>query len=122
MRKDGSIAKREGNLKAYIMPPVDMYQTPDSYVMFLDMPGVTRENLKIKVVDDTLIIQGNFEIHVSKDDEILFNELMRGEYKREFILPGDVDKNKIEAKLVNGVLILTLGKKEESREIEIKIN
>jgi len=122
MRKDRSIAKYEKDLKTYITPPVDMYETPDSYILFLDMPGVTKENLKIKVLDDTLVVQGKFDVPVSKDDEILFNELIYGEYKREFILSGDVDRNKINAKLDNSVLILTLGKKDEGKEIEIKIN
>jgi len=120
MRRNGAMI-RDKNLKKYITPPVDIYETPDSYVLFLDMPGVVKEDLSVKVVDNSLIVQGKFDIPISKDDEVLLNEIARGEYRREFMLSGDVDTDKISARLVDGVLILTLAKNEKSKEIEIKI-
>ncbi|CUS97541.1 Hsp20/alpha crystallin family protein [Candidatus Chrysopegis kryptomonas] len=121
MRRDRSIIKNEKSLRTYITPPADLYETPDAYILYIDLPGVTKENLNIKVVDNSLIVQGKFELSLPKDSDTMFSELAKGEYRREFVLAGDVDRNKIDAKLVNGVLILTLGKKEESKEIEIKI-
>ncbi len=109
------------SLKKYILPPVDMYETPDSYILFLDMPGVAKENLNIKVVGDSLVVRGKFDLPVSKGDEMLLNEIVKGEYMREFVLSGDVDRDKIGAKLTNGVLVLKLGKSDKSKEIEIKI-
>jgi len=120
MLRDRAITKK--SFTTYITPPADLYETQDSYLIFLDMPGVSKDDLNVKVIDNRLIVQGKFEIEKPKDSEVLFNEIEKGEYRREFILSGDVDRNKIEAKLVNGVLTLTLAKREESKEIEIKIN
>jgi len=119
MLRDRAMKK---SFTTYITPPADLYETQDSYMIFLDMPGVSKDDLNVKVIDNRLIVQGKFEIEKPKDSEVLFNEIEKGEYRREFILSGDVDRNKIEAKLVNGVLTLTLAKREESKEIEIKIN
>ncbi len=120
MKRSRAIIRNE-SLRKYIMPPVDMYETPDSYILFLDMPGVTKENLNIKVVGDSLVVRGKFDLPVSKGDEMLLNEIAKGEYVREFVLSGDIDRDKIDAKLTNGVLVLKLGKSEKSKEIEIKI-
>ncbi len=121
MKRTKAIVKDEKDLRRYITPAVDLFEAPDSYILFIDMPGVSKENLSVKIVDDSLVVQGKFDIPIGKDERVLLNEIADGEYRREFVLSGDVDRNKIDAKLVNGVLILTLGKSEKSKEVEIKI-
>lgn len=105
----------------YILPLIDMYETPDSYILFVDMPGVTKENLDVKVIGNSLIVRGKSDIPVSRNDGVLLDEITKGEYMREFVLSDDVDRDKIEARLTNGVLILKLRKSEKSKEIEVKI-
>ncbi len=72
MKKSKAMIKNEG-LRKYILPPVDMYKTSDSYIFFLDMPGVKKEDLNIKVVGDSLIVRGKFDVPVSKGDDMLLN-------------------------------------------------
>lgn len=108
----------------YILPLIDMYETPDSYILFVDMPGVTKENLDVKVIGNSLVVRGKSYIPVSRNarnDGVLLDEITKGEYMREFVLSDDVDRDKIEARLTNGVLILKLRKSEKSKEIEVKI-
>jgi HSP20 family molecular chaperone IbpA len=60
MLRDRAITKK--SFTTYITPPADLYETQDSYMIFLDMPGVSKDDLNVKVIDNRLIVQGKFGI------------------------------------------------------------
>jgi len=95
----------------------------DTYDIEIDLPGVKKEDIEIKVEGDYLTVNAirRFKKEVKEDDYYLL-ESDFGLISRSFILPNDVDRNKISAKLEDGRLYITL-EKEESRKaksIEIK--
>jgi HSP20 family protein len=115
------ILKTEEKNEYLVAPRADVYYTTDGYHVLLDMPGVSKSDINLKVEEDELIVTGKIQ-EQPKDYEIVYNEICYDGYHRHFIIPNDVDKNKISAKYENGVLDLFLQKGEEYKPkfIEIK--
>lgn len=103
-----------------LAPRVDIYETPDSVVLLADMPGVTKEDLQLDINEDELAIRGAFE-EQNSDGEKLIAERVYGEYYRSFTLGDTINREKIIAKLDNGVLTLTLPKQEKVKPRKISI-
>jgi len=111
----------ETNNENYVSPVADIYATKDGYHLVLDMPGVSKENFNLKIDNDELSITGK-KSNGHKEYESLYNEIFYSGYNRVFVLPNDVNTEKIDANYENGVLKLFLHKKEEYKPkiIEIK--
>jgi len=86
----------------------------------VEMPGVSRENLEIRVEGDKLIIHGT---RVAKENNgtFLLREIREGDYHQEFTIDDTIDRNSIGASLENGVLHLSLGIKESEKPRRIDI-
>jgi len=109
------------NEKKYLVPPVDIYETKDKYILILDMPGTTKENIDINAEGENLVIQAKV-LEIDKEWKPVVTEFSMNDYKREFAIGNKVNKEKIEAKYENGVLKVELEKSESAkpRKIEIK--
>ena len=103
-----------------ITPPVDIYETETDVVLVADVPGVTKKSLELDIDDDELTIRGTFPEY-DRGGEKLIGEYLYGEYRRAFTLGDTIDREKIAAKLENGVLTLTLPKHEKVKPRKITI-
>ncbi len=105
------------------VPAVDIHETDESFVVKADLPGMNKEDIQIDIKDSTLTLKGEkkFEEKVSKDNYIRV-ERTYGTFIRSFTLPQNVDSDKIKAKYKDGVLELTLPKKEEAKPKQIKVD
>ncbi|MBF0498801.1 MAG: Hsp20/alpha crystallin family protein [Candidatus Riflebacteria bacterium] len=103
----------------YVQPLVDIYETKDGLTVVADMPGVPKENLNIKVENDILTIEG----HMTKPDrELNFErEFEFVSFFRQFELSEAVDREKIAASIVNGVLTVNLPKTESQKPRQITV-
>ena len=103
-------------------PNVDIFETDREITLLADLPGVTSDNLTIDLRENTLTLTGEVESVGGTDEEGLLIEYETGKYHRQFSLSNLIDQSKINAKLNDGVLRLTLPKVEEAkpRQIEIK--
>jgi len=103
-------------------PKVDIYETQDNYVINAELPGLTKEQINIDVNDNTLTIKGEkkFEEKVEKDNYVRV-ERSYGTFSRSFVLSDNVNTEGITANYKEGVLELTLPKKEEAKPKEIKV-
>lgn len=115
--------KDEPETEKYLVPATDIYETELDIKLVADMPGVKKENLKVVVKNDELLIEGKVEPWVN-GDKLLYSEIYHYNYKRSFILSDTIDKDKIGAKMENGVLYVTLPKEEKvvPKEIPITIS
>jgi HSP20 family protein len=104
-----------------IVPPVDIYETPNEVVLLADVPGLNKDNLELNIEKDELTIKGTFP-KPDNEGEKLISECPYGEYYRTFVLADTISKEKISAKLENGVLTLTLPKQERVKPRKIEIN
>jgi HSP20 family molecular chaperone IbpA len=104
------------------MPTADIYETNDALTVILEMPGVEKSNVDVRVEDDVLRVTGQLDLSKYKGLAPLYTEYNIGNYARNFRLSNKIDQNKIAAELKDGVLWLTLPKAEEAkpRTIEIK--
>ena len=103
-------------------PAVDIYETNDSFVVSADLPGLNKDEIQIDLKDNTLTLKGEkkFEEKVSKDNYIRV-ERAYGSFVRSFTLPQNVDPEKIKAKYKEGVLEVTIPKKEEAKPKQVKV-
>lgn len=117
-----TIEVADKNNQRISVPYADIHHSADGYYISLDMPGVSKERLTIKYNDGELLVKGDLQTSTSSDSEYYYNEVDYTGYQRSFIIPNDVDPEKIEAELIDGVLKLSLNKKEELKPkiIEIK--
>lgn len=105
------------------IPKADVLENKDNYNIKLDVPGFNENNLKVEVKNRYLTVSGTVEKNEEKKDErCIVKERSYGSFKREFLLPDDVDTENIDAKLENGVLniIVKKSEKEKTKEIAIK--
>jgi HSP20 family protein len=104
-----------------VRPIGDCIRAKDHVLLKLDMPGVTREHLDIDVEDNELRIIGR-RTAAEIDGTYLLRERAQGNYQTVYTLDDTIDVSKIDARLDNGVLTVTLNLKEavKPRKIEVK--
>ena len=110
------------NVNQLATPSVDITESDSGITLLADLPGVSKDRLTIKVEGDSLQIEGRAEIDVAENIELLHSEVRSPYFRRAFTLSRDLDPEKIEATLRDGVLRLHIPKSEaaQPRRIEIK--
>jgi HSP20 family protein len=114
-------AGEESNLTPWA-PAVDIYETENELVVKVDLPDVNPQNLDIRVENNILTIRGErkFESKVNEDNYLRI-ERAYGSFSRSFSLANSVKSDAIKADYQNGVLTLSLPKREESKPKQIKV-
>jgi HSP20 family protein len=104
-------------------PAVDLSQTPEKFMVKVDLPGLTSKDLEVTVENQTLTLRGERKLENTEEGET-FNrvERMYGRFTRTFQLPSNVDASKVSATFRDGVLFVEIPKSEaaKSRRIEIR--
>lgn len=108
--------------ESWVAPLVDIYETTDDYHLVANMPGVSREDVKIKIEEGDLVIMGRTNFLGELQHKFLMKEIDSSNYYRKFKISESIDEDKIDAKLENGRLYVHLPKVErvKPRTIEIK--
>ena len=108
--------KEETTIPARVFLPVaDIYETQNALSVILEMPGVEKNNVEIRVEDDVLNVKGQLDLSKYQGLLPLYTEYNVGHYARSFQLSSKIDQNKISAELKDGVLFLTLPKVDEAK-------
>jgi HSP20 family protein len=106
------------------VPPVDVYEDEHKVVLRLEVPGIRREDLDIRVEGRMLTVKGERKFE-SEEKEENFHRIERryGSFVRSFTLPATVSTEEVTAQSADGVLSITLAKKPEAKpkQIEVKI-
>ncbi|HHT9111199.1 MAG TPA: Hsp20/alpha crystallin family protein [Candidatus Brocadiaceae bacterium] len=105
----------------WYFPLSDIYETPDNFMIVIDMPGVATENITIDMQNNELVINGEVSLESYSDEKVIYNEYNIGHYHRHFVLSDAINREKIEAKMADGVLTLVLPKamSVKPRRIEV---
>jgi HSP20 family protein len=103
------------------VPTADIYESQDALSVILEMPGVDKDNVDVRVEDGMLKIEGRLDLSKYQGLVPLYTEYNIGHYARSFQLSNKVDQNKIGAEFNDGVLALTLPKAEEAKPRTIKV-
>src|SRR6202048_3211231 len=120
---DGIGRAREDSSLTTWAPAVDIYETEHELVVKADLPEVDPKDLDIRVENNILTIRGErkFEKNVNQDNYLRV-ERAYGSFARSFTLANTVNAEAIKADYQNGVLTLTIPKKEEAKPKQIKVN
>lgn len=97
---------------------VNIREQDEAYILSALVPGLKAEDLNIQILDDVVRIEGEYE---ADEKQYLMQELPHGSFNRTLRLPAVIDAEKVEAKITDGVLTLTLPKAESARPKKITI-
>jgi len=103
------------------LPMADIYETRDELKVILEMPGVDKSNVNIRVNDGVLTVEGRLDFAKYQGLEPLYTEYNVGHYSRNFRLSTKIDQSKIRAEMKDGVLSLALPKVEEAKPLTIQV-
>lgn len=111
----------EGACDCY--PLVDIEETKDDFIIYAELPGVSKDDVKISLADDTLTLSGEIKAP-EKKDERKFHRVERsyGKFQRSFYVPMPIQGEKVKANFKDGILTVKLPKKEEVKPKEISIS
>ena len=105
-------------------PNVDIYEDTDKMIVEAELPGMDREDFEVNVENNILTLKGERKFE-KKDEQDNFHRVERsyGSFTRSFTLPPTVAADSADAIFENGLLRLTLAKREEAkpRRIEVKV-
>ncbi len=122
-KKDKQIATGRGastrGLPNFI-PHVDIYEDKKNITLLADMPGIDKDGVHIDLKEDQLTIDGKVVLSEEKET-LLHKEYEMGNYFRQFTLSDMIDREKITAKMADGVLTLTLPKAEKAAPKKITV-
>jgi HSP20 family molecular chaperone IbpA len=120
-RTPATTGTREPDRPVFV-PPADIYETRDNIVVLAEMPGVGPDGVDITLERRVLTIRGRNTGNEHTGYQRVYSEYADGNYERVFTLSENIDRDRIEATLRDGVLHLVLPKAETAkpRKIELK--
>lgn len=114
--------REESTIPARVfVPSADIYETQDALTVILEMPGVEKSNVDVRVEDGVLSVLGKLDLSKYQGLQPLYVEYNVGHYSRSFQLSSKVDQSKITAELKDGVLSLKLPKVEQAKPRTIEV-
>jgi HSP20 family protein len=100
-------------------PAVDIYENEQEYLVLADLPGVPHDGVQIRFENGELSLDARRQSEQA--DDYIGNEIQLADYRRLFRIPETVDSEKIDAKLIHGVLHLVLPKASKARPRQISV-
>lgn len=131
MTKNGEVAlARKGNdalarrmepLEDFVTPAADIFETSESFVLKVDMPGVQKESISVLIEPGQLQIKGLIDQLYKESTNLVYSEIQKASFYRRFNVGNGIDAEKVHANFVDGVLTITLQKNESTKVREIPI-
>ena len=114
--------KEEATIPARVfLPTADIYETNDSLNVVLEMPGVDKNSVEVRVEEGVLKIDGRLDFDKYQGLQPLYTEYNVGHYSRSFRVSSKIDQTKIGAELKDGILSLVLPKVEDAKPRTIQV-
>jgi HSP20 family protein len=113
-------AKQEPR-EVFLRPATDIFEDEAQITLVADMPGVSRERLNVQVDHDTLLLEGAIDVPGAAELQALHADVRAGSYRRSFVLSQELDAERIEATLKDGILQVRIPKRAELRARRIAV-
>ena len=114
--------KEESTMPARLFQPqTDIFETSEALTLVLEMPGVDKGSVEVKVENDVLNIEGRVDFSKYEGLQPLYTEYNVGHYARSFRLSSKIEQEGISAELKDGVMTLVLPKAEKAKARNIKV-
>lgn len=120
--KQTEVATGQNNARVPVYSPdVDVYDNKDSLIVVMDLPGVAKGDVTIEI-DENNVLSVRGKASYQESQGIVVREFDTGDYYRAFSLNDDFNKDAVSAKLDNGVLEITIPRKEEAKPRKVQIS
>lgn len=103
-------------------PPINVGATPERVDVYLFAAGLDPKSLDLSIQQNLLTVSGSRKVEVKEDAEYYRRERYDGDFRRVISLPEDVDPDRVEAKYRDGVLQITVRRREAARPRQITVN
>ncbi len=121
-KNGGSTLTSPYRQESVTVPTADIYETPDAYVLSLDMPGATKEGISLKLDKGVLAVEASVGSIHAESATVLRREIRTTGYHRAFTLGEGIDRENVDAKFEEGVLTVKLFKSPAVKPKEIQIH
>lgn len=117
-----SAERRPGPKTGVLRPPVDVIEDAGGITLVADLPGVSKDNLNLRLEAHSLTIEGSLSLDLPADMASRYAEVRHQHYERTFALSRELDGEKATAELTHGVLTIRIPKTAEAAPRKIPIN
>lgn len=117
----GAVDRSERDEVVALVPAVDIFEDEHGITVQAEMPGVSKDRLKVQADRNSLVIEGDAIIDMPQGMEALYADVQATKYRRSFVLSGELETDKIEANLKDGVLAVRIPKRAELRPRKIEV-
>jgi len=104
-----------------LTPVSRITESEEAFTLTMELPGVSEKQVELTLEDRTLTVTAEKEVASFKDYTLILNEIQEARYRAAFELPERVDTAKLQASCKNGMLVLTLPKREDVKPRRIAI-
>jgi len=119
---NGSALQQRDETRTFLRPPVDIFEDDEGITVHADMPGVSKDRLTVRIEGNNLILEGKADVELTEEMQALYADIRSNAFRRAFVLSRELDTEKIDAHLKDGVLTVRIPKRQElrPRRIEVK--
>ncbi|WP_010283717.1 Hsp20/alpha crystallin family protein [Bacillus timonensis] len=118
MKSEQDVQQASRTTESVEFPPIDIFMLDTQIVILIEIPGIDKRDIQLKVIGTKLTIRGISRLPF-KPDTTLKNERVYGEFERTIELPEPTDGNPIRARYNHGLLVITYQRKIEPEELVI---
>jgi HSP20 family protein len=105
----------------YVRPVVNIYETPDTYVLEAELPGVNKAGVSVQLEGNVLTVEGRRSPPALPDTELFYRESSAADFRRVFQVDPAIEAAKIGARMEQGILTLTLPKSDAAKPRKIAV-
>jgi HSP20 family protein len=116
-----AVEKKARERETVLIPAVDIFEDAHQITVQAEMPGVRKEKLSVQADRNELLIEGGVEIDIPQGMTALYADLQTTRYRRSFVLSRELETERIEAILKDGLLTVRIPKRVEFRTRKIKV-
>ena len=121
-QRDSAQPERSVGEGPVLVPPADVYEDAEGITLHLDVPGLSKSRLNVHADKNTLVIEGSAQLDMPQEMSAVYADVRSTLYRRSFVLSDELETEKTEANLKDGVLTVRIPKRAEvkPRRIEVR--
>lgn len=110
-------------LPSFVFPTVNITEDKNNYYIRAELPGIKSSDINLQVNENSISISGERKIY-AEEENVKYHRREReaGRFSRAITLPGEIDGDKVDAKMTNGILTVTIAKAEAAKPKQITVN
>jgi HSP20 family protein len=123
-KQDSQAAQGPSRDETVLLPPVDVVEDATGITLYADLPGVSKDKLQLRVEGDQLSLEGELALPLPPGMQAHHAEVRLSRYRRAFTLSKELDADKVDAELTQGLLRVRIPKAEHAqpRKITVQVN